>query len=185
MVLGCWLDWEEGGLVGLGGGRPAWTGRRAAARLCVLGFEAGLRSCLRVSWAGFLQPCSACACLCLHREGEERGREKKRKKAVLLTWQRFPVVKPGGYRRFGCQLSAESCCCCWLAWLHSPRASAVLAQLTQPVRKELTRNQPVNQTTAFLGTFEHLSHVEFPAPCFNRLRGHLRRRSLQPVSGSS
>lgn len=170
------MDWEEGGPVGLGGGRPPayvfWALKRAFA--LVFG-------CLGLVFGSHALPVPACVSTGRGRRG---GGKKRKKKAVLLTWQRFPVVKPGGYRRFGCQLSAESCCCCcWLAWLRSPRASAVHAQLTQPVRKELTRNQPVNQTTAFLGTFEHLSHVEFPAPCFNRLRGHLRRRSLQPVSG--
>lgn len=134
---------------------------------------------------GWFSAAMLCLCLPVSPLGGGGGGEGKKEKAVLLTWQRFPVVKPGGYRRFGCQLSAESCCCCcWLAWLHSPRASAsaALAQLTQPVRKALTRNEPVNQTTTFLGTFEYLSHVEFPAPCFNQLRRQLRQRSVSACS---
>lgn len=111
---------------------PGCNGRRVGVCWCILGFEEGASLLSSgASWScncsAFLQPCSAHACLCLH-WGE---------KPILLTWQRFPVVKPTGYRQFCCQLSAESCCCCWLNLLPSPSVNAAFTQLTQAVRNEL------------------------------------------------
>lgn len=95
------------------------------------GLKRGLHCCLQVPrWAVTAQrfyshalPMPACVFT-----GE--------KKPILLTWQRFPVVKPAGYRQFCCQLSAESCCC-WLNPLPSPSVNAAFTQLTQAVRNEL------------------------------------------------